>query len=246
MQKRRNSNSSRSIIAPTKAISLFEGQWKCLAKEAWSNHHFEFFGENASFFNFTIGRDMRVGGNISSLQVADWVIETPNEDCLGCLRLQMINGDFKAGYLLFNTPTQIDATVKTLLTQLITSLFILQKLDTLMLIPANEASARAAFEITKSHSKTILTFGQGTSPYSVKLNPVFLEKDIWLTSESGSKALSHLSWLKKRVEREAKMSNPEVKPRRLSWLSAILSLGFRRHRSSPSIHPLDSFRRNNR
>jgi hypothetical protein len=245
MQKRKNLIRSRIIIPPTQAISLSDGPCKCVASEAWSDQHRVFFAEKATFLNFTISRDMRTGGQLPCEHVSDWVFESAPETFTGCCRLQIMRGDFRVGYLLIESGDDGSDILQELLVQLITSQFIIQRLDTLTIIPMNQGTMAAMEVATDLPTRPVMTFSRNLLLIPEKVGVITLERDHWLSSPPGERSLERLSWLKRRVERENKIANPEPKPARVSWLASILSLGLRRPRQAPTVHPLDSFRQRN-
>ncbi len=175
-------------------------------------------------------------------QAGSWIIETDEGGAEARSLLQIMNGDYRQGVMIIECETSMSPNLERAIEQLITSNIILQRLDILKVFPTTRTTMILCDEWLPEYKKPIMTFKIGAHTEPMISSQFHLERDCWLQSERGLRALSELNWLQKRLQRESKSRQFATQNQATPWLFRFLSLGRRRLRRQATPHPLDIFR----
>jgi hypothetical protein len=242
MQSKFSQKRSDNSLPSNAPISLIGSKWRCLEAASWDEKQHVFFAESADFCSFTMSRDARVKSRSMIINAGDWIIETDAGGMLARARLQIIQGDYRQGIILFDFDCCTFEDFPVITSQLLTSCFATQRLDLLKVMPMNDVSMNGCRTLLNSFERQLMTFRVGEHPEPTVCTQFHLERDAWLESESGVRALNQLGWLQKRIQRETKARQFAAREREAPWLFRLLTLGRRRRRRADTVHPLDLFR----
>ena len=152
-------------------------------------------------------------------------------------------GDFRHGVILIDLEhPPADVNISVIISQLLTSTFITQDLDTQIAVPLTANAYAALFEICGDFRTDLLVLSKSWLPTTTRNSSFKIEKDAWMACEAGASSLASLGWLKKRVERIEATKSFSKSNQKVPWLFSLLTLGRRRGRNEPLIHPLDQMR----
>jgi hypothetical protein len=248
MLNRNPGRNTSSSIAPVGAVTLTYKGCICRERAAWDEQHCVFFADNELFFQSTIFQPEAysrsgTGATNALKDRSSWILEDDKANMFGRIQIQIMTGHFRQGFLLVDIEDSTTiADYCEILGQLIASLFVSMRLDTLKLIPASPPAILAMGVLCDTPPTEIKSFALGWFQEMTSQKVYHLEHTEWMASSAGIKAMSNLGWLKNRMAREEAAAISAGQEKKKSWLFTLLTLGRGRRRNEKMIHPLDQIR----